>query len=251
MSTDTTQYLSTTEFANRYNASMTIDKDHMPLEPSFVKLLCEQGQIEHSIIPARDGRKRDTLMIPEYELDKLDILLNKDKAESPKVKLVSERTLLTTKDVAELLGCHRTNVNVLVRKGKLVPTKVEKHGALDFYKFDEDYILKYMETYPKRTYCRHQKPVEAKPEPKPEPTPVQEPKPATEDLNKFQKRIDELLDALNDAQKAIQILTDENMALKDRNSELAQKATQEPIAKDIFEAYRKGFKDGYEMGGKQ
>ena len=245
MNSSNVQYLSTTEFANRYNASMTIDKDHMPLEPSFVKLLCEQGQIEHSVIPAREGRKRDTLMIPEYELDKLDILLNKDKAEEPKAKLVSERTLLTTKDVAELLGCHRTYVGVLVKNGKLIPTKVEKHGELEFYKFDEDYILKFMETYPKRTYCRHQKPVEAKPEPKP----VQEPKPATEDLSKFQKRIDELLDALNDAQKDIYRLSEKNKMLLTVNEELSKKAFQEPVAKDIFEAYRKGFKDGYEMGG--
>lgn len=239
------QYLSTTEFANRYNASMTIDKDHMPLEPSFVKLLCEQGQIEHSVIPARDGRKRDTLMIPEYELDKLDILLNKDKAEKPMVEIVSKRTLLTTKDVAELLGCHPTNVTLLIKKGKMIPTRVEKHGKTHSYMFDEDYILKYMEMHPKRSYTRKAKPVE----PEPEPKPVQEPKPATEDLSKFQKRIDELLDALNDAQKDIQRLTEKNKLLLTVNEELSKKTVQEPVAKDIFEAYRKGFKDGYEMGG--
>ena len=243
MNSSNVQYLSTTEFANRYNASMTIDKDHMPLEPSFVKLLCEQGQIEHSVIPARDGRKRDTLMIPEYELDKLDILLNKDKAEDSGPKLVSERTLLTTTDVAELLGCHPTNVSLLVRKGKLVPTNVEKHGKMNCYKFDEDYILKYMEMYPKRKYNKKPKTIES------EPTPVQEPKPANEDLKKFENRINELLEVLSADQKDIQRLTDENKALKAKNSELAQKATQEPVAKDIFEAYRKGFKDGYEMGG--
>ena len=239
------QYLSTTEFANRYNASMTIDKDHMPLEPSFVKLLCEQGHIEHSVIPARDGRKRDTLMIPEYELDKLDILLNKDKAVEAKQKAVSKRNLLSTTDVADLLGCHPTNVSLLVKNGKLVPTMIEKHGTLRSYKFDEDYILKYMETYSKRKYNKKPKPIE----PEPEPKPVQEPKPESEDLSKFQKRIDELLDALSDAQKDIQRLADDNKFLQAKNSELSQKAKQEPVAKDIFEAYRKGFKDGYEMGG--
>ena len=242
-SSSNVQYLSTTEFANRYNASMTIDKDHMPLEPSFVKLLCEQGQIEHSVIPARDGRKRDTLMIPEYELDKLDILLNKDKAEDSKPKLATKKPLLTTKDVADLLGCHPTNVSLLVKNGKLVPTTIEKHGTLRSYKFDEDYILKYMETYSKRKYNKKPKPIE------PEPTPVQESKPASEDLSKFQKRIDELLDALNDAQKDIQRLTEKNKLLLTVNEELSKKTVQEPVAKDIFEAYRKGFKDGYEMGG--
>lgn len=241
------QYLSTTEFANRYNASMTIDKDHMPLEPSFVKLLCEQGQIEHSVIPARDGRKRDTLMIPEYELDKLDILINGEKAvkAEAKPKLASEKKFLTTKDVAELLGCDVSYVNALARDGKLKVAKVSNSGKgiRNARLYDEDYILQYMEEHPMRKYTKKEKPIEVKAEE------IQEPKQASEDLSKFQKRIDELLDALNDAQKDIQRLTEKNKLLLTVNEELSKKTVQEPVAKDIFEAYRKGFKDGYEMGG--
>lgn len=226
MSTDTTQYLSTTEFANRYNASMTIDKDHMPLEPSFVKLLCEQGQIEHSIIPARDGRKRDTLMIPEYELEKLDILLNKDKAEKvePKADPIIEKPLLTTKEVAELLGCHVTNVALMVKNGKLKPARNDMRGSRNSYKFDEDYILKYMEEHPKHVNKKKETPVDDK----------------TFEIENLKAQVEVLRAMLNERDKTIDELLEEK----------AEKPKVESFAKDIFEAYRKGFKDGFEMGGK-
>ena len=236
------QYLSTTEFANCYNAMMPIDKDHLPLEPSFVELLCKKGEIEHSELQPGKGNKKFIYKIPEYELDRVAILINGDefvkgKTEETKPNLISERTLLTTKDVAELLGCHRTNVNVLVRKGKLVPAKVEKHGALDFYKFDEDYILKYMEENPRREHKKKEKPIQVKQEPE-------------DDIKTLQDLVNKLLAEISESQDEIRRLTADNKRLNDLLA-IARSSAQEPVAKDIFEAYRKGFKDGYEMGGKQ
>ena len=241
MITDTTKYLSTTEFANRYNAMMPIDKDHMPLEPSFVELLCEKGEIDHSIIPARDGRKRDTIMIPEHELDKLDILINSDKAEKvePKADPIIEKPLLTTKEVAELLGCHVTNIALMVKNGKLKPARNDMRGSRNSYKFDEDYILKYMEEHPKRE--RAKKTV-AKSEP------VRDSE--NENFKNENLKNENLKKVINHLNK---IITDRDNTIRDllAKAESKQSPAPDPIAKDIFEAYRKGFKDGYEMRGKQ
>lgn len=247
MSADTTQYLSTTEFANRYNASMTIDKDHMPLEPSFVKLLCEQGQIEHSIIPARDGRKRDTLMIPEYELDKLDILLNKDKAEEPKVVADdgTKQTFLNTKEVAELIGYDVSHVNSLVREGKLKVAKTfsSGKGGRQGRLFDEDYILEYMESHPKRKYTKKEKPVTN-----------------ASKVSELEKLNADLEVKIMHLEHKISDLEIENKWLETANADLKKviASQKEQISnsrgyseEEFFEAYRKGFKDGYEMGGKQ
>ena len=231
------QYLSTTEFANRYNAMMPIDKDHLPLEPSFVEMLCEKGEIEHSELPAGKGHKKYIYKIPEYELDRVAILINGDEfvkkeAKETKTEIALGKQLLSTKDVSELLGCTQNNVLLLVKKGKLVPTKAEKHGRSTFYKYDEDYILKYIEEHPKRKNR----------------TVEQE----SEMVKKFEGRINELLEVISKSQYEIERLTADNKRLGDllvqaRNANQAQ----EPVAKDIFEAYRKGFKDGYEMGGKR
>ena len=140
------QFITATEFANRYNKSRPIDKDFMPLEPSFVKLLCEQGKLEHSTLPARDGRKKDVYMIPEHELETVEVILNGDKAikEEP-------GKAMNTNEVAAFLELHKNNVAALVRSGKLKARKIHNpHGGRDKYEFDENDVLKYAEEHPKR-----------------------------------------------------------------------------------------------------
>lgn len=247
MSADTTQYLSTTEFANRYNAMMPIDKDHMPLEPSFVELLCEKGELEHSELPAGKGHKRYIYKIPEYELDRVAILINGDefvkgKTEEAKPKLVSEKTLISTKDVAELLGCHTSHVNVLVREGKLVPARKSEigkgvNGGRTPNMFEEDYILEYMEAHPTRKYTKKEKPVENKSE---------STNSKIKDLEITNAKLECEIMRLH---HQIQDLVIENHGLKKKSEEAS--SSRGYSEGELFEAYRKGFKDGYEMGGKQ
>ena len=222
------QFITVTEFANRYNKSRPVDKDFMPLEPSFVKLLCEQGKIEHSTLPAHDGRKKDIYMIPEHELETVDVILNGDKA----VKEEPGR-VMDTEEVATFLEIHKNNVAALVRKGKLNARKIHNpHGGRDKYEFNENDVLKYAEEHPKRPYTRH-----AKPEKDITETVMSEPDNSDE--------VEELNMMVEDLRATIKKLVFENADLRDR----LDHASKTSDDKDIFDAYRRGFKDGFEMGG--
>jgi len=222
------QFITVTEFANRYNKSRPVDKDFMPLEPSFVKLLCEQGKIEHSTLPAHDGRKKDIYMIPEHELETVDVILNGDKA----VKEEPGR-VMDTEEVATFLEIHKNNVAALVRKGKLNARKIHNpHGGRDKYEFNENDVLKYAEEHPKRPYTRHAKPEKDIPEPV-----MLEPDNSDE--------VEELNTIVEDLRATIKKLVFENADLRDR----LDHASKTSDDKDIFDAYRRGFKDGFEMGG--
>lgn len=222
------QFITATEFANRYNKSRPIDKDFMPLEPSFVKLLCEQGKLEHSTLPARDGRKKDVYMIPEHELETVDVILNGDKA----VKEEPGR-VMDTEEVATFLEIHKNNVAALVRKGKLNARKIHNpHGGRDKYEFNENDVLKFAEEHPKRPYTKRTEPKKDIPEPV-----MSEPDNSDE--------IEELNAMVESLQATIKKLVFENADLKDR----LDHASKTSDDKDIFDAYRRGFKDGFEMGG--
>ena len=222
------QFITVTEFANRYNKSRPVDKDFMPLEPSFVKLLCEQGKIEHSTLPAHDGRKKDIYMIPEHELETVDVILNGDKA----VKEEPGR-VMDTEEVATFLEIHKNNVAALVRKGKLNARKIHNpHGGRDKYEFNENDVLKYAEEHPKRPYTRHAKPEKDIPEPV-----MLEPDNSDE--------VEELNAMVESLRAQIKKLVFENADLRDR----LDHASKTSDDKDIFDAYRRGFKDGFEMGG--
>ena len=220
---DNTKYLPVIDFCKRYNEGRP---ESMKLEPSFVKLLCEQKSIEHSILPSHDGRKNDVYMIPEYELEKVDIILNGDTA----VKEEPDR-VMDAKEVATFLGIHRNNVAYLVRKGKLKARKIHNpHGGADKYEFDEDDVLKYKEEHPKRPYTRHIEPKKAY-------------------IMQLEAKNNELMasnasyaDLINSLRKDLTTLEEEkaNWLISSSSSD-----------KDIFEAYRRGFKDGFEMGGKK
>ena len=121
MTTSQEQWLNPTEFANRYNRSRPLDKDFMPLDPSFVKLLCEQGKLEHSVLPSHDGRKKDVYKIPENQLEVIDILLN-DESKDPKPEngiLVSEEKLMNSFEVAKFLSLVSIHVWYLIKNEKI------------------------------------------------------------------------------------------------------------------------------------
>lgn len=228
---DKEKYLSTTEFAIEYNRTRPIDDSFMPLEPSYVKFLCEQGHIRHSTLPAHDGRKKETIMIPESELDTVDILLNGDEA----IEKRPAKTM-TTKEVAAFLGLHRNNVAALVRQGKLKARKIHNsHGGHDKYEFDENDVIKYKEGHPKRHYTRRVEPKKDIPEP------------VTVDPDRSDE-IEALNKTISDLRNTIKKLVFENADLKDRLNHASFNATTD---KDIFDSYRRGFKDGFEMRGKE
>lgn len=222
------QFITATEFANRYNKSRPIDKDFTPLEPSFVKLLCEQGKLEHSTLPARDGRKKDVYMIPEHELETVDVILNGNKT----VKDEPGR-LMDANEVAEFLDRSPNNVIVLAKRGDLKARKVDNpHGGMKKYVFDENDVLKFAEEHPKRAYTKRAKPEKDIPEPV-----MSEPDNSDE--------IEELNAMVESLRATIKKLVFENTDLKDRLDHASKTSND----KDIFDAYRRGFKDGFEMGG--
>jgi hypothetical protein len=227
-----------TEFANLYNRTRPLGKDFMPLEPSFLKLLCEQGKIRYSELPAHDGRKKDVIMIPESELDTVDILLNGDEAiEKGPAKTMS------TEEVATFLDIHKNNVAYLVRKGKLKARKIHNpHGGRDKYEFNENDVLKYAEEHPKRHYTKR-KPNDGFTDLKKMDCDVK----TKEYIMQLEAKNNELMasnasyaDLINSLRKDLTALEEEkaNWLISSSSSD-----------KDIFEAYRRGFKDGFEMGG--
>jgi excisionase family DNA binding protein len=217
-----------TEFANLYNRTRPLGKDFMPLEPSFLKLLCEQGKIRYSELPAHDGRKKDVIMIPESELDTVDILLNGDEA----IEKGPTKTM-TTKEVAEFLGTEKTYVCNIARNGKLKSAKVSRGGRYA-YSFDEEDVLKYAEEHPR---LKRKKKEETNGYILPE-TPVK-----TQD--ELQKQVNDLAKANDELKSEILRLTEENDRL--RNSYSSEDRTFGII--NAFEAYRRGFRDGFQMGG--
>ena len=253
------QFITAIEFANRYNKSRPIDKDFMPLEPSFVKLLCEQDKLEHSTLPARDGRKKDIYMIPEHELETIDVILNGGEV----VKEEPAKTM-NASEVAEFLGLTKTYVCALAQRGKLkfIGKAQGPHGGLASYVFNEDDVLKYAEEHPKHSHAKKEKPKNDIPV---EETPVQvsaTPKvdPRDEDIKRLKDYISKLesenarlkhdrdlaTSLANDLRGANNTLTIENADLKDRLDHASRASSND---KDIFDAYRRGFKDGFEMGG--
>jgi regulator of replication initiation timing len=219
------QSISITEFANRYNETRPLGKDFMPLEPSYVKFLCEQGHIRHSKLPAHDGRKKETIMIPESELDTVDILLNGDEAvevEPVETKPVEdeskERELLTSKEAAEILGVGVTYISTLGKTNQLKRTRIHGCGRGLHYGYNKEDVLRFKAE-------REQK-IELKKSGQ------------SDEVIKLKKYISEL-------EKKNKQLTFENSDLRDRLNH----STSED--KDIFEAYRHGFKDGFEMRGKE
>lgn len=211
------QNISITEFANRYNETRPLGKDFMPLEPSYVKLLCEQGHIRHSTLPAHDGRKKETIMIPESELDTVDILLNGDEAveAKPTEDEPKERELLTSKETAEILGVDLTYISTLGKTGRIKRQRILGRGKS--YGYDKEDVMRFKAEREQKLELKKSN--------------------QSDEVAKLKKYISEL-EKMNDK------LTFENSDLRDR----LNRSTSED--KDIFEAYRHGFKDGFEMGAK-
>ena len=67
----------------------------VPVDPSYLKLLCDQGSIEH--FPVNNpGRNGQTYMIPESEIAQIEWLLGNKKEDS--------KRMLTASETAEILG---------------------------------------------------------------------------------------------------------------------------------------------------
>lgn len=196
-------FLSPTEFANRYNSTRPIDESFMPLEPSYVKFLCDQEKITHSVLPAHDGRKNDVYMIPESQLEEVDILLN-----------VNVEKTLTAEEASLIIGCDKTYVSVLGKRGDLKRERSIRNGKM-VYLYQEEDVKEFAE-------ARRNKKEKAAAK--------------LDEVEELKRTIDEL-------RKKNNKLVFENADLKDR----LKHAVSED--KDIFEAYRRGFKDGFEMGG--
>lgn len=232
-----------TEFANLYNRTRQLGKDFMPLEPSFLKLLCEQGKIRYSELPAHDGRKKDVIMIPESELDTVDILLNGDEA----IEKGPAKTM-TTKEVAEFLGRSTSNVLAIVRQGELKARKIRNpHGGFDKYEFEENDILKYAEEHPKRPYTKRKlndgftdlKKMDCDVESKAY-------------IMQLEAKNNELMASNASYADLINSLRKDLTALEEEKANWLVSSEGNIVSssdKDIFEAYRRGFKDGFEMGG--
>jgi len=196
------KYLPIAEFCKRYNNGRP---ESMKLEPSFVKFLCEQKTIEHSELPSHDGRKNDVCMIPEYELEKVDILLNS----------ITEKTL-TAEEASLIIGCDKAYISVLGKRGDLKRTKSIRNGKMA-YLYQEASVKEYAE---KRKSKKEKAAAKS------------------DEVENLKRTIDEL-------RKKNNKLVFENADLKDQ---LKHAASGD---KDMFEAYRRGFKDGFEMGGKK
>lgn len=257
-------FLSPTEFANRYNRTRPLDEDFMPLEPSYVKFLCDQGKITYSVLPSHDGRKKDVYMIPEYELETIDIILNGDKA----VKDEPGR-VMDTNEVAEFLGRSRADVWLLAREGKLKWRKVHNpNGGSAKYEFDENDVLKFAEEHPKRAYTKRPKPKKDIPELDNSDeiktlyemveslrSTIRELSFENDNLKKrIQDNASKSADKLKELNAVAENLRIANNALLSNNDDLKHQldhasGNEASNDKDIFEAYRRGFKDGFEMGG--
>ena len=196
-------FLSPTEFANRYNSTRPLDEDFMPLEPSYVKFLCDRGKITYSVLPAHDGRKKDVYMIPESQLEEVDILLN-----------VNVEKTLTAEEASAIIGCDKTYVSVLGKRGDLKRERSIRNGKM-VYLYREDDVKEFAETRKNKKEKAAAK---------------------LDEVEELKRTIDEL-------RKKNNKLVFENADLKDR----LKHAVSED--KDVFEAYRRGFKDGFEMGG--
>ena len=112
----------------------------VPVDPSYLKLLCDQGSIEH--FPVNNpGRNGQTYMIPESEIAQIEWLLGNKKEDS--------KRMLTASETAEILGFTNNYIQMLAREGKLNATKVKvagKGGEYE-YRFNEQDVLDYMEAH--------------------------------------------------------------------------------------------------------
>ena len=126
-------FLSPTEFANRYNSTRPLDEDFMPLEPSYVKFLCDQGKITYSVLPSHDGRKNDVYMIPESQLEEVDILLNWN---------VEKK--LTAEEASVIIGCNKSYISVLGKRGDLKRERSIHNGKM-VYLYQEDDVKEFAE----------------------------------------------------------------------------------------------------------
>ena len=135
---------------------------HNQIHPSYLKLLCDQGVVEHSQIPSYYGNRKDQYLIPEEEIDKINQLIfeNKNKAEhdlttvkeetKPEPEEVKEEKWLTPQEATDVIGCSIANMYVLRKKGSLDFKQGKNEHGQDCFLYSEDSVLAYAEKFEKK-----------------------------------------------------------------------------------------------------
>lgn len=110
-----------------------------PVHTSFLKMLCDRGQIEHSRLPGRSGRENDLYLIPEDEVDHIKQILFESAKEIDLTATPKDSgRYLSTAETAKILGYTTSNVGVL-RKKNLI--KFRKNGKC--FEHEEKSVLEY------------------------------------------------------------------------------------------------------------
>ncbi len=135
---ETTRVMSASKIADEVN---NILRPGNTIDEGFVKLLCDQGKVEHSVVPAYDGRKKDVYMIPETAVEDIFIML----AGEPKKEEKKVAKELTNKEVADILGFDVSTVNNMAREGVLPFKSGSGKNRFGYERiFNEDDVLEYM-----------------------------------------------------------------------------------------------------------
>lgn len=129
--------MTTTEASNRLYKAYGVN-----VQPSYLNMLCQSGDIEHLTVPSPYGRKKDLFLIPESQLESIAKKLSGAHDNS--------QYTLTVKDIQDLLD-YKTSQSVLnlITKGVLHPIVTFK-GKQKIYRFKESDIMDYMSNKEKK-----------------------------------------------------------------------------------------------------
>ena len=142
------------------------------IHPSFLKMLCDQNQVEHSRVPAYNGTRSDLYLIPEEEIEHIRQILfegsnkaehdltsievkKEPESEEPKEEAtesepVKEEKWLTPQEAIDVIGCSIANMYVLRKKGSLDFKQGKNEHGQDCFLYSEDSVLAYAEKFEKK-----------------------------------------------------------------------------------------------------
>ena len=222
------QYLPANKIADKFPSNVTED---------FIKLLCDQGRIDHSRIPSHDGRKSDVYMIPECEINTIrmllygdDIVAEKEKEEEKEVNTVAQaepkkaEEYYSTDDVMKMFGFknkQRVYSMASYRHIKRVNDKGYPKSEIDAAK--ENYITR-------QESKEQNKPSEAI-------VAVDDLVDNNDDILALEKRIKEQIEEINKWKRTVYDLKLANEKLKE------MKMTAKPDMTEWKAAYKEGFFD--------
>lgn len=210
------------------------------LHPSFLKLLCDQNNVEYSSIPSCDGRKNDVLVISPDNIDRIRIVLAQGEKKDIDMTKESkkEKTYLSKEEVSEIIGKSTATVTALARNGvlqyKINPGRGRFGGS---YLYSEDSVMKYMEE--QETKKKEDKPVTVKNDISDEKT-----KKLLEGNKSLAKRNQELNEEVNSLKKASKASDEEIKKLRNeiesyksqiKNLKKSTEPKEEKVSTDISE----------------